>query len=109
MNAKIVAGFLSLLSLYALSCKKADFGEQVILATGTEVTPIVKFTVQNTPSEYLVTATATAKAISRFMETPLSPAVKHLFAPIARESIFIKEHGRTSIALRLRVARRALA
>jgi hypothetical protein len=62
MNARIVAGFLSLLSLCALSCKKADFGEQVILATGTEVTPIVKFTVQNTPSEYLVTATATAKA-----------------------------------------------
>ena len=26
------------------------------------------------------------------------PAVKHLFAPIARESILIKEHGRTSLA-----------
>jgi hypothetical protein len=25
------------------------------------------------------------------------PAVKHLFAPIARESIFIKGHGRTSM------------
>ena len=25
------------------------------------------------------------------------PAVKHLFAPIARESILIKEHGRTSL------------
>jgi hypothetical protein len=35
-------------------------------------------------------------------------AVKHPFAPIARESIFIKEHGRTSPGLRLRVTRRAL-
>ncbi len=62
MNTRIVAGFLSLLSLCVLSCKKSDFGEQVILATGTEVSPIVKFTVASTPAQYLVTATATAKA-----------------------------------------------
>jgi hypothetical protein len=45
-----------------LSCKKKDFGDPVILVTGTEVGPIVKFAVENTPAEYLVTATSTYKA-----------------------------------------------
>src|SRR5258708_6974534 len=62
MNTRIFLGLLFLSSLSVLSCRKAAFGDQVILVTGTEVGPIVKFTVENTPSEYLVTATSTQKA-----------------------------------------------
>src|SRR5690349_19494932 len=58
---KIYLGIL--VALYALSCKKAGFGDEVILITGTEVTPLVKFAVENTPSEYSVTATSTHRAI----------------------------------------------
>lgn len=53
---------LALVLLVFFSCKKVKFGEPVLLVTGTEVSPIVKFTVENTPSEYLVTATSTYKA-----------------------------------------------
>lgn len=53
---------ITLISLFILSCKKAEFGDPVILATGTEVSPVVKFAVENTPAEYTVTATATHKA-----------------------------------------------
>ena len=49
------------LALYATGCKKAEFGAPVILATGTEVSPIVKFAVENTPATYNVTATSTYK------------------------------------------------
>src|SRR5215813_13844563 len=62
MNARIFLGLLFISSLYMLGCKKADFGQQVILVTGTEVSPIVKFAVENTPSDFAVTATATQKA-----------------------------------------------
>lgn len=61
MKAKISLGLI-LLSLCVLSCKKSNFGEPVILVTGTEVNPVVKFSVENTPAEYSVTATATYKA-----------------------------------------------
>jgi hypothetical protein len=61
MKAKIYLG-LTVLSLFVLSCKKSQFGDPVILATGTEVSPIVKFSVENTPAEYSVTATSTYKA-----------------------------------------------
>ena len=61
MKAKISLG-IALIALCALSCKKASFGDPVILVTGTEVTPIVKFSVENTPAEYAVTATSTYKA-----------------------------------------------
>jgi hypothetical protein len=60
-KTKISLG-LMLLFFFALSCKKAEFGSPVILVTGTEVSPIVKFSVENTPAEYSVTATATHKA-----------------------------------------------
>ena len=62
MKAKISIGIM-LLFFFALSCKKAEFGGPVILVTGTEVSPIVKFAVENTPAEYSVTATATHKAV----------------------------------------------
>jgi hypothetical protein len=56
-------GLLLLSSLlFVMSCKKAEFGDPVILITGTEVSPIVKFSVENTPATFSVTATATYKA-----------------------------------------------
>lgn len=61
MKSKIYLG-LALISLSILSCKKAEFGDPVILVTGTEVSPVVKFTVEDTPSEFSVTATSTYKA-----------------------------------------------
>lgn len=61
MKTKIYL-LLALVSLTVLSCKKAKFGDPVILVTGTEVSPVVKFSVENTPSEFAVSATATHKA-----------------------------------------------
>ncbi|MGZ3922957.1 MAG: BT_3987 domain-containing protein [Flavisolibacter sp.] len=61
MKTKIYLG-LAFIGLSIGGCKKAQFGDPVILVTGTEVSPIVKFTVENTPSEYSVTATSTVKA-----------------------------------------------
>ena len=66
MKTKLLLRFALFSSLFVLlivtSCKKAEFGDHVILATGTEVTPILKFAVQDTPASYLVTATSTQKA-----------------------------------------------
>ena len=66
INIKISLGAILLLSmLFGLSCKKKTvFGEDKILITGTESYPIVKFAVENTPSQFLVTATATKKVIA---------------------------------------------
>lgn len=56
------------LVLGVMSCTKkrdgvgGDFGQPVILMTGTELSPIVKFPVENTPATYSVTATSTYKA-----------------------------------------------
>src|SRR4051812_3542796 len=68
MNKRLSPGFLLLTSLFALllstGCKKkdGDVGKPVVLITGTESYPVVKFTVENTPSTYLVSATFTEKA-----------------------------------------------
>ena len=61
MKSKIFLGTMAL-SFCIWSCKKANFGDPVILVTGTEVSPIVKFSVENTPATFSVTATATHKA-----------------------------------------------
>lgn len=45
--------------LLGIGCKKVDFGAPVILVTGTETDPIVKFTVEDTPAEYGVNVTST--------------------------------------------------
>ncbi|MBS1567008.1 MAG: DUF1735 domain-containing protein, partial [Bacteroidetes bacterium] len=51
-------------------CKKnKSFGDAVILATGTELSPIVKFSVEGTPASYSVTATATEKATENIKVT----------------------------------------
>lgn len=61
MNKKIFPGFILLISLWVLGCTKSKFGDPVILISGTEVSPIVKFSVEDTPAEYAVTAAATHK------------------------------------------------
>ncbi|HMT74801.1 MAG TPA: DUF1735 domain-containing protein [Chitinophagaceae bacterium] len=61
MKTKIYI-LLALTVFFVLSCKKTKFGDPVILVTGTEVNPVVKFSVENTPSQFSVTATSTYKA-----------------------------------------------
>jgi hypothetical protein len=52
-------------SLITASCVKEgdkfDFDKKVILVTGTDTNPLVKFVVEDTPSSYTVTASATDK------------------------------------------------
>ncbi len=60
MNKKIYIGLL-LLSFFTIGCEKADFGDPVIFVAGTEVSPIVKFTVEDTPAEFNVTANTSHK------------------------------------------------
>jgi hypothetical protein len=64
MKRLIYVGFAlaAILIVLVVGCKKSEFGDPKILATGTEVSPIVKFTVENTPAVFSVTATATHKA-----------------------------------------------
>lgn len=53
-----------ILGISVLGCTegdKFDYGKTVVLVTGTETTPIAKFLVEDTPSTYLVTASATDK------------------------------------------------
>lgn len=61
MNKKILFA-LALITLTVAGCQKAKFGDPIIMAAGTEVSPIVKFTVEGTPSEYAVSAVASHKA-----------------------------------------------
>src|SRR5690349_12270166 len=53
----MLAGLMA--GLYA--CKKSTEFKDVILVTGTENNKLVKFTVENTPSSFGVSATATKK------------------------------------------------
>jgi len=68
MNKRLSPGSLLLAALFTLllsaGCKKkdGDVGKPVVLITGTESYPVVKFTVENTPSTYQVSATFTEKA-----------------------------------------------
>lgn len=68
MNKRLSPGYKLLGALFILllsaGCKKkdSDVGKPVILITGTESYPVVKFTVENTPATYLVSATYTEKA-----------------------------------------------
>ena len=61
MKTKILSAF-ALIFLSMAGCKKAKFGDPIIMAAGTEESPIVKFTVEGTPSEYSVTAVSSHKA-----------------------------------------------
>ena len=65
MNTKIFSTQKLLAFLFAVlifsNCKKAKFGDPVVLITGTEVDAVVKFPVETTPAQYLVTATSTIK------------------------------------------------
>lgn len=68
MKTKISLGSILLASFFTMllvaGCKKkdADVDKPVLLVTGTEVYPVVKFSVENTPATYLVSATYTEKA-----------------------------------------------
>jgi len=72
INIKTNLAAISILFLFMVlgivSCTKktdgvgGDFGQPVILITGTEVSPIVKFAVENAPAQFAVTATSTYKA-----------------------------------------------
>ena len=54
----------SLLTFSMFSCAEGDsfdYNKNVVLVSGTETNPVVKFVVEDTPSSYAVTATATNK------------------------------------------------
>lgn len=54
----------SLLTFSMFSCAEGDsfdYNKNVVLVSGTEINPVVKFVVEDTPSSYAVTATATNK------------------------------------------------
>ena len=54
----------SLLTFSMFSCAEGDsfdYNKNVVLVSGTETNPVVKFVVEDTPSSYVVTATATNK------------------------------------------------
>ena len=88
-NIAIYLGFA--LALYASGCKKASFGDPVILVTGTDVNPIVKFPVENTPATYSVTATSTYKATEDMTVT--------FELDTAAVAIYNKEHNTTYYAV----------
>lgn len=52
---------LGLLMIGCTEADKFDYDKNVVLITGTETSPVVKFSVEDTPASYAVTATSTAK------------------------------------------------
>ncbi|MBP1593771.1 MAG: hypothetical protein H6Q12_789 [Bacteroidetes bacterium] len=61
----ILVTAISILLLTACNSEgdKFDFDKKVILVTGTDTDPLVKFVVEDTPSSYTVTASATDKVV----------------------------------------------
>lgn len=57
----VVASLALMLGACNSEGDKFDFNKKVILVTGTESDPVVKFVVEDTPSSYMVTASATEK------------------------------------------------
>lgn len=51
------------LLIFAAGCNDNDYGQSVILMTGTESNPVVRFVVEDTPASYTVTASATEKVV----------------------------------------------
>src|SRR5512145_2591984 len=65
LNIKSIRLLAAGLLLLAASCSEGDkfeFDKNVILVTGTDNDPLVKFVVEDTPASYVVTASATEKA-----------------------------------------------
>lgn len=50
-----------ILGLFLSGCSEYDYDKNVLLITGTETSPVVKFVVEDTPATYAVTASTTAK------------------------------------------------
>nr|WP_320057907.1 DUF1735 and LamG domain-containing protein [uncultured Bacteroides sp.] len=82
------------LGLSIVSCTegdKFDYGKTVVLITGTETTPVTKFVVEDTPSTYAVTASAT---------NVVDKDVKVTFAiDNSQVEAYNKEHGTNYFAL----------
>lgn len=80
--------------LSIMSCAegdKFDYGKTVVLITGTETTPVTKFVVEDTPSTYAVTASAT---------NVVDKDVKVTFAiDNSQVETYNKEHGTNYFAL----------
>lgn len=57
----ISAAVLCVAAVVITACKKSAEFKDVILVTGTQIDPLVKFTVEGTPSSFGVSATATGK------------------------------------------------
>lgn len=62
--SKIWILLCSCLLLPFTGCKDNEYGQDVIVVTGTESNPVVKFVVEDTPASYVVTASATTKVES---------------------------------------------
>lgn len=63
-NKKYLSSIMLIITgiLVFVGCKDGfDFGKEVILVTGTDVNPLVKFVVEETPASFTVTASATGK------------------------------------------------
>ena len=65
MTKYIKFGIIAALALLLGSCTEADKfdpNKEVLVMTGTDVSPLLKFTVEETPSTYPITVSATGKA-----------------------------------------------
>lgn len=65
MTKYIKFGIIAALALLLGSCTEADKydpNKEVLVMTGTDVSPLLKFTVEETPATYPVTVSATGKA-----------------------------------------------
>jgi hypothetical protein len=65
LNKYFISALCITASLITVGCTsegdKFDYNKKALLVTGTDVDPLVKFVVENTPSAYIVTASATDK------------------------------------------------
>ncbi|WAC40731.1 BT_3987 domain-containing protein [Pedobacter sp. SL55] len=60
-NLKLSLYILLCSFLFVTGCKESNYNKNVILVTGTDSNPVARFVVENTPSSYTVTASATDK------------------------------------------------
>ncbi|MFV0585724.1 DUF1735 domain-containing protein, partial [Bacteroides reticulotermitis] len=60
-NSLLAMSFGALALMGCTEGDKFDYGKTVVYITGTETTPVTKFVVEDTPSAYAVTASATSK------------------------------------------------
>lgn len=61
IKAVLLGGVLAFSMFSCAEGDSFDYNKNVVLVSGTETSPVVKFVVKDTPSTYAVTATATNK------------------------------------------------